>query len=127
MINFIAAPLAIIYSWVGANTAGYTKRVASNAIIAIGFSIANIIGPQTFQSRDAPDYIPAKITIFGVAGGAMCISASLRVLYGLRNSKSIKNREAQWEEMNAEGIDESQREDRSDSTDRQNPAFVYVY
>lgn len=132
LINFIVAPLAIIYTWVGANTAGYTKRVASNAMIAMAFSIANIIGPQTFQARDAPGYLPAKITIFGVAGGAMVVSVLLRALYGLRNRSNVKNREAQLAEIeaaggiNGKGIDviEAAQEDQ---TDRKNHAFVYVY
>ncbi|RMZ82867.1 hypothetical protein DV737_g1891, partial [Chaetothyriales sp. CBS 132003] len=101
LINTIVAPLAIIYTWVGANMAGYTKRVASNAVIAIGFSIANIIGPQTFQSQDAPDYIPAKITIFGVAGGALIISLLLRILYGFRNKRNVQFRRAQLEELSS--------------------------
>lgn len=124
LINFIVAPLAIIYTWVGANTMGYTKRVATNATVAIAFSIANIIGPQTFQSRDAPDYIPAKITIFAVAGGAMVVSACLRLLYGFRNRTNVRNREAQLQGMT---IEEVKQVDDEDKTDRKNPAFVYVY
>lgn len=130
LINTIVAPLALIYTWVGANTAGYTKRVASNAVIAIGFSVANIIGPQTFQSRDAPDYIPAKITIFAVAGGAMVVSVLLRVFYGFRNRRSVRERRAQLAELlETEGVTHQLREDESavDQTDRTNKAFVYVY
>lgn len=121
LINTIVAPLAIIYTWVGANTAGYTKRVASNVLIQIGFSVANIIGPQTFQAKDAPQYLPAKITIFAVAGGAMVISVVLRLLYGFRNRSNIKIREAQLAE-----VDRPEELD-VDQTDRKNPAFVYVY
>ncbi|KAK5055123.1 hypothetical protein LTR84_012871 [Exophiala bonariae] len=124
LINTIVAPLAIIYTWVGANTMGYTKRVASNAIIAIGFSIANIIGPQTFQAKDAPDYIPAKITIFAVAGGAMMVSVLLRILYGIRNRTNVKNRRAQLEGLS---LGEVLTVPDQDETDRKNPAFVYVY
>ena len=123
LINFIVAPLAIIYTWIGANTAGYTKRVASNALIAIGFSIANIIGPQTFQARDAPDYLPAKTTIFAVAGGAMVVSILLRLLYGFRNRHNMKNRQAQLAEIAASGLEAV----NDDQTDRKNPAFVYAY
>lgn len=128
LINFIVAPLAIIYSWVGANTMGYTKRVAANAAVAIAFGIANIIGPQTFQSRDAPDYIPAKITIFGVAGGAMLISTCLRLLYGWRNRANVKNRRAQLQGLSPdEAKDVSVSVSDQDMTDRKNSAFVYVY
>lgn len=123
LINFIVAPLAIIYTWVGGNTAGYTKRVASNVVIQIAFSVANIIGPQTFQAKDAPEYLPAKITIFGVAGGAMVISVLLRILYGFRNRSNVKVREAQLAALDAP----EETEQDQDLTDRKNPAFVYVY
>lgn len=122
LINAIVAPLALIYTWTGANTAGFTKKVAANGLVAAAFSIANIIGPQTFQARDAPQYIPAKITIFGVAGGAMVVSILLRVLYGVRNKTNAVNRRAQLTE-NPESVLEPQ----VDLTDRQNRAFVYVY
>jgi sugar phosphate permease len=128
LINTIVAPLAIIYSWVGSNVASYTKRVAANAIVAIGFSIANIIGPQTFQARDAPGYLPAKITIFGVAGGAMIISVVLRGLYGFRNRKTIQYRQAQLDEFSTSpGLSMEQSDEFQDQTDRANKAFVYVY
>ncbi|EXJ87759.1 hypothetical protein A1O1_04686 [Capronia coronata CBS 617.96] len=127
LINFIVAPLAIIYSWVGANTAGYTKRVAANAVVAIGFAIANIIGPQTFQAQDAPDYLPAKITIFAVAGAAMLVSVLLRLLYGFRNRSNVRIRQVQLAEFAASGLAVEETDAMQDLTDRQNPAFVYVY
>lgn len=124
LINAIVAPLALIFSWVGANTAGYTKKVAANAAVAIAFSIANIIGPQTFQAADAPQYLPAKITIFGVSGGAMLVSVLLRMLYAFRNRKSSKMQDDR-SEVNASGL--VMVDNEYDVTDRTNPAFVYVY
>ncbi|OBT71040.1 hypothetical protein VF21_10625 [Pseudogymnoascus sp. 05NY08] len=127
MINFIVAPLAIIFSWVGANTAGYTKRVAANSMVAMAFGVANIIGPQTFQARDAPKFIPAITTVFAVAGGAMVVSAALRLLYGHRNRNSIRKREQQMQSIATEGPMADELEDHQEMTDRQNLAFVYVY
>lgn len=59
LINTIVAPLAIIYTWVGANTMGYTKRVASNAIIAIGFSIANIVSLHLLTHDEMSPSLPS--------------------------------------------------------------------
>ena len=125
LINTTVAPMAIIYSWVGANTAGYTKRVGANVMIQVGFSVANIIGPQTFQARDAPQYLPAKITIFGVAGGAMLISVLLRLVYGSRNKVSKELRAIRLAEA-ATGSEVVQGQ-REDATDRTDVEFVYVY
>jgi len=99
LINTMVAPTAVIFSWVGANTAGYTKRIGTNAMVAVGFGIANIIGPQTFQARDAPNYLPAKITVFAAAGGAMLVTVLLRLLYAHRNASTQKIRDAQLAEL----------------------------
>ncbi|KAM6514458.1 hypothetical protein FSOLCH5_008698 [Fusarium solani] len=118
LINFDVAPLALIYALVGANIQGYTKKVTTNAIIAIGFSIANIIGPQTFQARDAPGYIPAKVTVFCVCGGSVVVSILTRILYGVRNRKVVVARDS------GEVVQEQAPELL---TDRNNPDFFYVY
>jgi MFS family permease len=127
LINTIVAPLALIYTLVGSNVAGYTKRVAANAIVQIGFSVANIIGPQTFQAKDAPAYLPAKITIFGVAGAAMVVAVALRLLYGSRNRVNEAARREQLESVGRAGDVLDCDEVVGDRTDRGNRAFVYVY
>ncbi|RAL08063.1 allantoate permease [Aspergillus homomorphus CBS 101889] len=91
LVNATVAPLALIYAWTGVNYKGYTMKVASSTIVAAGFSVANIIGPQTFQARDAPEYIPAKITLVAVSAGAIVVSTSLRVLYGRRNARANRS------------------------------------
>lgn len=125
LINTIVAPMALIYSWVGANTAGYTKRIGANVMIAVGFSIANIIGPQTFQEGDAPQYMPAKITLFAVSGGAMLVSVLLRLLYAYRNASTKRYRDAQLADSTT-GLGVP-ADEQTDLTDRGNPAFIYVY
>ena len=46
--------------------AGHTKKLTMNAIVLMSFCVGNIIGPETFQAKDAPQYIPAKVTIVAV-------------------------------------------------------------
>ncbi|KAL3458370.1 MFS general substrate transporter [Aspergillus heterothallicus] len=88
LVNTTVAPLVLIFAWTGANYKTTTMKVTGCAAVSAGFGIANIIGPQTFQARDAPDYIPAKITIVAVNASAMVVSAALRVLYGVRNARA---------------------------------------
>lgn len=85
----IVAPLAIIYNWVGANYNGHTQRVTVSAVVSAAFGIANIIGPQTYQTKDAPGYLPAKITLLVVIASAVPITLALRVLYGHRNRTRV--------------------------------------
>ena len=122
LINFDVAPLALVYALAGANVQGYTKRVTTNAIVAVGFSIANIIAPQTFRAKDAPDYIPAKILVFAVCGSSVVVTIVLRLLYGYRNKG--KADETPFEGDTLEG---SISPEETDLTDRTNPRFVYVY
>ncbi|PTD02054.1 putative transporter [Fusarium culmorum] len=118
LINFDVAPLALIYALVGANIQGYTKKVTTNAIIAVGFSIANIIGPQTFQAKDAPSFLPAKITVLCVCGGSVVVTILTRVLYGVRNRQGRVSRDiGELDEV----------ENMETMTDRNNPNFFYVY
>ncbi|CAD0083664.1 unnamed protein product, partial [Aureobasidium vineae] len=86
LVNFIVAPLAIIYNWVGANYNGHTQKVTASAVISAAFGIANIIGPQTYRKDDAPGYLPAKITLMVVIASAIPITLALRALYAHRNS-----------------------------------------
>ncbi|OJI96742.1 hypothetical protein ASPVEDRAFT_58601 [Aspergillus versicolor CBS 583.65] len=90
LVNTTVAPLALIFAWTGANFKGYTMKVAGSSLVSAAFSIANIIGPLTFQAKDAPEYIPAKITILAVNAGAIVVATSLRIVYGIRNARAAR-------------------------------------
>ncbi|KAK6330478.1 hypothetical protein TWF696_003369 [Orbilia brochopaga] len=123
LVNAITATLILIYSWVAANVAGHTKRIAATVAISGSFSIGNIIGPLTFQARDAPDYFPAKVTVLATQGAGAVFAILLRFYYIYEN-----RRRDQIERERA-------AEDQSDSlsnvewmnfTDRENLTFRYV-
>ena len=44
LYNSLQALMAIVFGWVGANTAGYSKKIAANGLVAVGFALGNIIG-----------------------------------------------------------------------------------
>ncbi|KAI1758511.1 MFS general substrate transporter [Hypoxylon sp. FL1150] len=46
----------LIYSWASQNTAGDTKRKCTNAVLFIGQSTGNVIGPLLYTQADAPSY-----------------------------------------------------------------------
>jgi hypothetical protein len=94
--------LFLVFCLTTANVAGQTKRyshclasliailmrspsVAANALISAAFSVGNIIGPQLFKPKDAPQYKPAKIIAFVTALVTATIAAALRVYYGWQN------------------------------------------
>ncbi|PNS18579.1 High-affinity nicotinic acid transporter [Sphaceloma murrayae] len=115
------AIMPIVFSWAAANSAGHTKRPLSLALLAGSFCVANIIGPQTFQARDAPAYIPAKVTLMAaVACGAVC-SVLLAIYYRWENARRDRLYGSN------EGREATEEEKWSNWTDRENKTFRYVY
>lgn len=133
MVNAVVATLTLIYQWTIANCAGNTKRVVAAALIAGAFSVGNIIGPQTFQARDAPDYRPAKIAVLATQAGGAVVAVVLFEYYLWANKK--KDAATVVEEVGGEkdgksGVDmreEEEEEGWRNLTDRQDKGFRYVY
>jgi len=121
LVNFAVAPYALILATAGANYRGYTRKVAGGSIIAASFSIANIIGPQTFQAKDAPNYYPAKLTLVFSTAAAVIVALALRVLYGYRNRRADVLGEPAMSHVEARAV-----RGRS-SVDFADPGYRYAY
>ena len=94
----------------------------ASALIAGSFSVGNIIGPQTFQARDAPQYRPAKITVLATQAAGAFLAM---VLYGYyRFANHLKDRK-HGVIITPEATTEVDR--WANRTDRQNERFRYVY
>ncbi|KAK1961163.1 major facilitator superfamily transporter [Colletotrichum sublineola] len=119
LVNAVVAPLTVFYAWTAANFGGATKRAFAAAIISGSFSLGNIIGPQTFQAKDAPEYRPAKIAVMGTQAGCALVTLALYAYYRIENKRrgAIKQSEDAymtpevWQSM----------------TDRENKSFRYTY
>ena len=46
----------LIYSWSAQNTAGDTKRKCTTAVLFIGQSVGNVVGPQLYTTAEKPGY-----------------------------------------------------------------------
>ncbi|KYG41360.1 hypothetical protein M433DRAFT_76023, partial [Acidomyces richmondensis BFW] len=86
LVNCIVPTVLITYQLTAANVAGHTKRAFSTTLMAAAFGIGNIIGPQTFQARDAPQYIPAKITVLATQGTGAVLAVVLFGYYSWCNT-----------------------------------------
>ncbi|KAH6890644.1 major facilitator superfamily domain-containing protein [Thelonectria olida] len=53
---FYWPPYIVCVSLPQANTAGQTKKAVTFALVTIGYSVGNLIGPQTFRANQAPKY-----------------------------------------------------------------------
>ena len=114
----VGAFLPCAYSWSAANHAGHTKKVTMNALLLMSFCLGNILGPLTFRTKDAPDYIPAKITIVAVDSVAIIATAVLLLYYRWQNKKRDRLTEGQEHKRDIEF---------SDLTDIENKEFRYKY
>ncbi|KAL9090731.1 MAG: hypothetical protein Q9165_005219 [Trypethelium subeluteriae] len=120
LADILIGQTPIIYQWLQANVAGHTKRAYSAAMLQVAFAIGSIIGPQTFQARDAPNYEPAKIAFMCFLAAEVVLIAILRIYYGWCNHHRDQRSQA------ATG-DIADTTAFMGLTDKQNPAFRYVY
>lgn len=104
-----------------ANVSGATKRAFAAAIISGSFSLGNIIGPQTFQARDAPGYHPAKIAVMGTQGGCALTTFLLFLYYVWQNKRRNKTSDDEIEDAFM------LPEVWANMTDRENKRFRFAY
>lgn len=98
----------------------YTKKTTVAAMFMIAYCVGNIIGPETFQAKDAPKYYPAEVGI--VVLFALSMLDVLFIYWWCRrqNARKVAVRAA---------TDYQKRENLEwlDLTDWENPEFVYEY
>lgn len=94
------------------------------ALISAAFSVGNIIGPYTFQAKDAPGYQPAKITILATEAASVLVVVLLRLWYGFSNRR--KNRQELSIDL-AVAKSRARGSEWLDLTDKENTDFKYVY
>lgn len=95
-----------------------------NALTLVAFALGNILGTQTFQSKQAPGYISGKISIIATLSVLCFLVFVLRWYNGRLNAQNKRI----LEEM---GEDEKARTREmlafADKTDRRNPFFLYTH
>lgn len=113
------APVSFIciLSFTNSNVCGTTKSYTSFYMTLVGYCVGNLIGPQTFLAREAPNYTTGK-TIVGVCGIlVLFILAAIWFSYYYEN----KRRDKLPPPEKIENIE------FADLTDKQNPFFRYAY
>ncbi|KAL9071893.1 MAG: hypothetical protein Q9157_005299 [Trypethelium eluteriae] len=120
LADILIGQTPVIYQWLQANVAGHTKRAYSAAMLQVAFALGSIIGPQTFQTRDAPNYKPAKIAFMCFLATEVVLITMLRIYYGWCN----QHRDKRSQPATADIADAAAF---AGLTDKQNPTFRYVY
>lgn len=102
------------------NIAGSTKKVTVACIGTIAYTVGNIISPHTFQAKDAPRYLPAKISIVIIY---FLITVDLYVIRWVAVRENRKR--DQHKASLGDGYVVEKNHEFLDLTDRQNPEFRY--
>jgi len=102
------------------NVAGSTKKITVAVIQTIAYTVGNIISPQTFQAKDAPNYMPAKISICIIYG--LCI-VDLLLIRWVSVRENAKRDKAKAEAGDSYVVEKNH--EFLDLTDRQNQEFRY--
>ncbi|KAI7169188.1 hypothetical protein KC316_g1088 [Hortaea werneckii] len=118
LTHVVGAFLPCAYSFSAANQAGHTKKVSMNALLLMSFCLGNILGPLTFRTKDAPAYVPAKVTIVAVDSVAILSTVALLVYYRWQNTTRDRS---------MAGQDHKRDIEFSDLTDLENKEFRYKY
>jgi ACS family allantoate permease-like MFS transporter len=83
--------------------------------------VGNIISPQTFQARDAPRYLPAKISIVILYFLITCDLVLIRWVFVRRNRQREEEKKAKGDAWKVEDNHEF-----LDLTDLENREFRYA-
>ncbi|KAI0391489.1 MFS general substrate transporter [Xylariaceae sp. FL0594] len=151
LVSCLGAITPMVFAWQAQNTAGDTKKKATTAVVVVGMCVGNIVGPQLFDTRDAPSYRPGLIAALvqfvfvGLLGVLIPIYLSLlnkrhgkrRVQLGKRPNlidESMMKMKKNKDEMDNRHhphahVMTSVGDDRGlqDLSDLKNEDFIYVY
>lgn len=122
------------------NVAGQTKKSVSTASLFLAWAVGNMIGPQVFQSKDAPRYFTCFSAHMGCYIAIIILLGALRWHLKRENNKRdllqvcphtkrtshgtkcLFIQENDWRASEA-NLDNA----FDDLTDRENPSFRYKY
>lgn len=82
----------------------------------MSFCLGNILGPLTFRDKDAPEYMPAKVTIVTVDSVAIVLTILLLLHYVTENRRRDQNPPEHQHNV-----------EFADLTDKQNKELRYKY
>jgi len=136
-ISFTSAGgFVMVLAWVTSTTSGHTKRMATNAIVLVGYALGQILSTQFWKEQYKPrNYLPWAINLVSYFGGIV-IALIIR-MYLIRENKrrdaartasgSAPDEFGYVERVDDEGKVYQQKVEKSllDLTDKENPDFRY--
>jgi len=122
------APFVVLLAWVGATTAGHTKRITTNAVVMIGYGVGNSVGPQYWKKQYQPrDHIPWAILSACWFVSAILLLATRFYLARENTKREQEEHDDTYDDVYVSENGEKLKVDRAflDLTDKQNREFRY--
>ena len=79
--------LSSLFAYDAGNTSGHTKKSTVNSTTLFASSVGDIVGGEIFQPKDAPSYIPGKISIIVLFSVQLVVILLLRWITQRMNKK----------------------------------------
>ncbi|KAI5860179.1 major facilitator superfamily transporter allantoate [Durotheca rogersii] len=114
----MATGFVTLLGLISTNVAGWTKKTTAAAMYLVAYCIGNIIGPQVFQSTDAPRYRNANI----VALVCTCVAFTIFIFINFWCRRQNKVKAAI---RSLPTYTKADGQEFLDLTDRENPEFIY--
>ncbi|CAM9022317.1 unnamed protein product [Wickerhamomyces anomalus] len=101
---------------------GYTKKGVVMSIYLVSYCIGNMIGPQTFKPKFAPDYKESKVIMAACSAASLCLMVILYFVNVIEN----KRRDKESKRLGDAYFNPPENYEFMDLTDFENKNFRYV-
>ncbi|KAL0066481.1 hypothetical protein AAF712_006524 [Marasmius tenuissimus] len=115
---FAIAPFAIFLGWVSTLTSGHTKRITTNAIVLIAYSIGNFAGPFVWEKKYQPrNHVPWDLLSASVGASAVLMWVLRWMLARENKKRDMETRDDTYDNVfithvNADGTTEQKQVDK---------------
>ncbi|XHF99620.1 hypothetical protein AWENTII_003115 [Aspergillus wentii] len=143
LVTAVAPAFPLMMSLFASNTAGFTKKSTTVAMIFVGYCVGNLIGPQFFKSSEAPNYhvsggsnVYAAWLIYKTAYTTILVCFAITIAMAVffwaylgyinRKRDQEQGTHIDPEEIRAVDLEADTGLEEVDETDRQNKSFRYI-
>ncbi|KAK5116841.1 hypothetical protein LTR85_009101 [Meristemomyces frigidus] len=118
-------PVSVLFviSFMTAGIGGTTKKLAFSASYQLGYTVGNIIGPQTYRKGDGPNYYTAKFTMLAFLIFTLILLISIGLIHARWNRK--RDRQDELDLQNGVVHAHVENEEFADITDFNLRSFRY--
>ncbi|KAF2405187.1 MFS general substrate transporter [Trichodelitschia bisporula] len=126
LVGAITSISTIMQQWAMANVSGHTKRALTAGVMSACYGIGGILGPQTFQDKYAPRYLPATLTVMATQASCAVVFVCLFQYYLWENRRRDRVQSNHGIVEDVGEVDMSNQDAWAGATDRENPQFSFV-